>query len=316
MNTIFPTAAGGNWPVMLTPFKSDKTIDWSDLDRLIEFYISAGSKGLFAVCQSSEMFDLSNEERIALTEYIIKRVNNRVPVIATGTFQENVDGHHEFIKKVYDTGVVAVIILTNLFADQGESESIWIKNVENLLKRTGDIPLGMYECPLPYHRLLQADTMAWAAPTGRFFWSKDTSENINLLRDKLRETKGTDLSLYNAHMGSLLESLQSGVFGFSGIDSNFYPALNTWLCENWEKEPEISEELQQFLSWGRLTVDIKYPLSSKEYLVLTGVLEGSTTRLPREPLNEQEMADLRTLCKKAEAWHERLGLLVENSITK
>ena len=289
MNNTMTTAAGGNWPVMLTPFKQDKSIDWINLDRLTEWYLGAGCRGLFAVCQSSEMFDLSNEERVALAEYVLKRVDGRVPVIATGTFPENTDSQSEFVKKIYDTGVEAVIILTNLFAKENEPESVWINNVEKLLEKTGDIPLGMYECPFPYKRLIPADTMAWAASTGRFLWSKDTSVDINQIREKLKKTKSTILSLYNAHAGSLLESLRAGVLGFSGIDSNIYPDLYSWMCDNWDEEPDISEELQKFLVWGRITIDIKYPLSAKEFLVLSGVIENSTTRLEREPFNSDEM---------------------------
>jgi 4-hydroxy-tetrahydrodipicolinate synthase len=313
MDNTNRTAAGGNWPVMLTPFKSDQSIDWENLDRLIEWYLAAGSSGFFAVCQSSEMFDLNNEERIALSEYVLKRVDGRVPVIATGTFPENTDNQSDFVKKIYDTGVEAVIILTNLFAKENEPESVWVNNVEKLLEKTADIPLGMYECPFPYKRLVPAETMAWAATTGRFFWSKDTSEDLNQIREKLKKTKGTILSLYNAHTGSLLESLRAGVFGFSGIDSNFYPELYSWMCANWKEEPEISEELQQFLVWGRMTIDIKYPLSAKEYLVLNGILESSTTRLPKEPFNSEEMEALKLLYAKTQAWNKRLGILTEKS---
>jgi 4-hydroxy-tetrahydrodipicolinate synthase len=110
-----------------------------------------------------------------------------------------------------------------------------------------------------------------------------------------------------------LESLRAGVFGFSGIDSNFYPELYSWMCANWKEEPEISEELQQFLVWGRMTIDIKYPLSAKEYLVLNGILESSTTRLPKEPFNSEEMEALKLLYSKTQAWNKRLGILTEES---
>jgi 4-hydroxy-tetrahydrodipicolinate synthase len=307
-------AAGGNWPVMLTPFNSDKSIDWKSLDRLIEWYLEAGSSGLFAVCGSSEIFELNNEERIAIAGFVLNQVAGRVPVIATGTFPENADNHSEFIKKIYDTGVNAVVILTNLFAEKNDPESVWIKNIEEIVEKTSDIPLAIYECPMPYRRPVQADTMAWAASTGRFYWAKDTSEDINQIKQKLKKITGTVLNLYNAHAGSLLESLRAGVSGFSGIDSNYYPEFYSWICANWKEELRISEELQQFLIWGRITADIKYPLSAKEYLVLKGIIENSTTRVCKEPLNLKEMEAVRILYKKTESWRERLGMVAKNSI--
>ncbi len=305
-------AAGGNWPVMLTPFNSDKSIDWKSLDRLIEWYLEAGSSGLFAVCGSSEIFELNNEERIAIAGFVLNQAAGRVPVIATGTFPENAGNHSEFIKKIYDTGVDAVVILSNLFAEKNDPESVWIKNIEKIVEKTSDIPLAIYECPMPYRRPVQAETMAWAASIGRFYWAKDTSEDINQIREKLKSTEGTILNIYNAYAGSILESLRAGVSGFCGIDSNFYPELYTWICANWKEKPEISEELQQFLIWGRITADIKYPLSAKEYLVLKNIIQNSTTRVSKEPLNPKEMEGLRILYKKTKSWKERLGIVAVN----
>ena len=308
MDNTKPTAAGGNWPVMITPFNNDKSIDWKSLDGLIDWYLGGEISGLFAVCQSSEMFNLSTEERIALAKYVVDRVKGKIPVIATGTFPETSENQAEMVKKISDTGVDTVIVLTNLFAKADEPESVWIKNVEKLLAGTGDIPLGLYECPYPYKRLIPVETMIWAKSTGRFFWSKDTSENIDQIREKLKVTKGTHLSLYNAHTGSLLESLQAGVLGFTGIDSNYYPGLYSWMCKNWENEPVLARELQAFFVWGRQIIDIKYPLSAKEYMLSLGVIDNTTTRIEKEKFTAQELNKLKELQQASNLWHKKLNL--------
>ena len=61
MENRFP---GGSWPVMLTPFTEDNKIDYDGLKELVDWYIKNGVSGMFAVCQSSEMFYLSLEERV------------------------------------------------------------------------------------------------------------------------------------------------------------------------------------------------------------------------------------------------------------
>ena len=316
MKRDLATAAGGNWPVMLTPFNSDKSIDWHSLNNLIDWYLAAGCSGLFAVCQSSEMFELTDEERLQVAGHVVARVEGRVPVIATGTFSEVTDEQVRFINKIYDTGVTAVVTLTNFFAKADQSDQVWIENMKRLVAKTGDIPLGIYECPVPYKRLLSAETVAWAVKSGKIFWSKDTSENIDQIRTKLKIIQGSNLSLYNAHIGSLLESLQAGVAGFSGIDSNYYPRLYTWMCENWEREPKLAEELQQFFNWGRMTIDVKYPRSAKHYLMMLGVIEGSDLRLKRDALNKTEIENLDTLRRQANGWLERLGLVNTTSNIK
>lgn len=62
----------GMWPVMLTPLQQNGDVDYPALEELINWYIKEGSAGLFAVCQSSEMFYLSKEEREELTRFIKK----------------------------------------------------------------------------------------------------------------------------------------------------------------------------------------------------------------------------------------------------
>ena len=42
--------------------------------RFAEWYIASGCSGLFAVCQSSEMYFLSEEERLELAEYVATKV--------------------------------------------------------------------------------------------------------------------------------------------------------------------------------------------------------------------------------------------------
>ena len=81
MNNDFP---GGVWPVMLTPFTKENEVDYDALGQLVEWYIANGVSGLFAVCQSSEMFFLSLEERVGIARFVKEKANGRVPVIASG----------------------------------------------------------------------------------------------------------------------------------------------------------------------------------------------------------------------------------------
>src|SRR5688572_3459973 len=73
-------------PVMITPFLENSTIDFNGLSALIDFYLAAGVKGFFANCLSSEMYQLDERERLALTRHVVNRVNGAVPVVATGSF--------------------------------------------------------------------------------------------------------------------------------------------------------------------------------------------------------------------------------------
>jgi len=72
--------------VMITPFNLKAKVDLDVVSALIEFYLAAGVKGFFANCLSSEMYSISEDERLELTAHIVRYVNGRAPVVATGSF--------------------------------------------------------------------------------------------------------------------------------------------------------------------------------------------------------------------------------------
>jgi 4-hydroxy-tetrahydrodipicolinate synthase len=300
--------AGGVWPVMLTAFTSDKQIDWDGVDRLTDWYIASGVAGLFAVCGSSEMRELTAEERLALAERVVKRANGRVQVVATGTFGGTIEQQAVFVQRMADTGVAAVVCLVNELAGQDQTDELWKTNVEELLEKTGEIPLGLYECPAPYHRLLSPQLLAWIASTRRFLWLKETSEQLDLIGKKIAAVQGTRLRFYNANTVTLLRSLCLGGNGFSGIAANFCPALFVWLCKHFEEHPQMAERLQRFLSIAGALKGYKYPASAKQFLALSGMEIGTTCRVLDHEFSKNEIGMLLALRQEIQAWRKELGL--------
>ena|ERR1035438_6349953 len=115
-------------PVMVTPYKQNGQIDFDGVSKLIDFYTAAGVKGFFANCASSEMYSLSEEERLALTRHVVKRVNGAASVVSTGSFGDTLEQKAEFAKKIYHTGINGVITITSHFAKADESDDVLIKN--------------------------------------------------------------------------------------------------------------------------------------------------------------------------------------------
>src|SRR4029078_10447747 len=103
-------------PVMITPFNLKAKVDLDAVSKLIDFYLAAGVKGFFANCLSSEMFSISEDERIALTKHVVDYVNGAVPVVATGSFGLTIKDKAQFTKEIYATGIDAVIMITGHFA--------------------------------------------------------------------------------------------------------------------------------------------------------------------------------------------------------
>ncbi|HEY5585059.1 MAG TPA: dihydrodipicolinate synthase family protein [Ruminiclostridium sp.] len=269
MNNKFP---GGVWPTMITPYKVDGSIDYDTLEKMIEWYIKNQVQGLFAVCQSSEMFYLTLEERVELASFVKNKANGRVPVIASGHISDSIEDQVIELNKIAKTGVDAVILITNRLAKENEPDSVFIKNLERIMSEIPkEMPLGFYECPYPYKRLVSPEIIKYCLQTGRFYFIKDTSCDVDNIRKKMELIKGTQLKLYNANAATLLETLPLGVEGYCGVMANFHPALYSWLLENWKKEPQKSKELMNFLSLASQIERQLYPVNAKYHFGLEGI---------------------------------------------
>jgi 4-hydroxy-tetrahydrodipicolinate synthase len=280
-NYIKNQSQKGFIPVMLTPFKNNGDIDYDILSQLTEMYLSAGATGLFANCLSSEMYELEDNEKIELIKHVIKVVNGSVPVVATGTFGGPITRQADFIKRINDTGVDAVIIITSLLADQTESDEVFDERVFELFNLTANIPLGFYECPVPYKRVLKPDQLMRFVNTGRVIYHKDTCLNIEQVKEKLKAKEtNPSFGLYDAYMGHAVKSLQSGAAGLSCIQGNFFPELIVWLCDNYANEGRQQEVnmVQQFLIDNMEVMHNVYPIVAKYWLSKRGLKISTITR--------------------------------------
>ena len=260
------------WPTMVTPFKEDLSIDYDALEKLVEWYISRGVSGLFAVCQSSEMHQLSLRERVKLSSAVLKFAKGRVPVISSGHISSSPDDQIEEVKAIADTGVDAVILVTNLLAGEFESDSVWKERIEKLLSNISqNTKLGLYECPYPYKRLLSKELLEWIISSDRFVYIKDTCCDPLLIEERARMTKGSSLKLYNANAATLLGSLKAGYAGYCGIMTNFHPELYVELCNTWFNETEKTANLQNLIGLASVIEYQYYPVNAKYNLQLEGL---------------------------------------------
>lgn len=301
MSNNFP---GGVWPVMLTPYTKDNEVDYNALAQLIEWYKKEGVSGFFAVCQSSEMFFLSLEERVKIARFVKEQAGD-MPVVASGHVSDAFEDQVAEIKAIGETGVDAVILITNRLAKEDESDEVWLANMEKLLAALPeDLKLGFYECPYPYKRVMTAEMTKWCADTGRFYFVKDTCCDLELIKQKLAVLPGTNLKLYNANVTTLLDSLKAGACGFSGVMANMQCSLYAKLCADYAKEP--LEDLMDELAICALIERQVYPINARYYLQMEGLdIELDSRMRDKNELNETCREEVRMLRRYTERLKEK-----------
>lgn len=276
MSKTFP---GGVYPTMLTPFTEDNKVDYESLGRLINWYLDQGADGLFAVCQSSEMFYLSLDERIKVARFVKEYAGNRCPVVCSGHISYGLDDQAEEIQKIAGTGVDAVILVTNRLATASESDDVWIENLSKLMEKIPkDICLGFYECPYPYKRIMTPKTVRFCADSGRFYFLKDTCCDAATIKERLSITAGSNMKIFNANTATLLQTLQDGAAGYSGVMANFQTCEYKWLYQNFKTNPKGAEEVSSLLTLSSFIETHLYPAIAKHRLMKEGILTTDLCR--------------------------------------
>ncbi|EEA00179.1 dihydrodipicolinate synthetase [Burkholderia sp. H160] len=267
-------------PVMLTPFHDDGTIDYAGLERLIEWYLAKGSDALFAVAQSSEMQFLSLAERGALARFVVEKVAGRVPVVASGHISDDFDAQAEELRVAADSGAQGVVLVTNHLDPKREGSQTFLASLNRLLsKLPSDLPLGLYECPAPYRRLLTDDELKACIDTGRFVMLKDVSCDLATVKRRVALAQGSPLKILNANAAIAWDAMKAGSAGFNGVFTNFHPDLYQWLRNRSAEDPLLAEELSTFLVVAAVSEALGYPALAKMYHQRIGTFDSIRCRV-------------------------------------
>ncbi len=264
------------YPTMITPYKKDGSIDYDAVRKLTAWYWENGCEGAFAVCLSSEMPYLSLEERVELARTVVDEGRklsasdtSRPPfeVVASGHISYTFEEQKKELLAISETGVQALVLVTNRFDIENTSDERWIEELDRMLEvLPKDIPLGIYENPLPYKRLLSEKMLRHIVKTGRFAFVKDTCCDEELIEKRLGILDGAGVKLFNANVQTLRPSLIAGAEGYTGSMANYHPALFRKMMDTLDSDPAECERLSTTLSILSLAEQLCYPCTAKYHL--------------------------------------------------
>ena len=267
-------------PVVLTPFTDENQIDWAGYENLIEWYLANGTQAMFAVCQSSEMQFLSVDERVALARFTVEKVAGRVPVMASGHTSDSLEDQKAELIAMVETGVDAIVLVTNRLDPHQKGAEVFRRNLDALLDfLPADMPLGLYECPAPYRRLLTDDEVTYCAQSGRFVIVKDVSCDLETVKRRVALVEGTPMKICNANAAIAAPAIRAGSVGFCGVFTNVHPDLYRWLQDHGAEHPDLAAELEVYLVLSAAIEPMGYPKLAKLYHQRRGTFTSIHSRV-------------------------------------
>lgn len=195
----------GIYSLMLTPYNDDKTVDWATYEEYCEFQVAQGVDHLFAVCGSSEMKELTLEERIKLAELTAKHKGDTT-IVATANMEASWFAQVEEVKRMSQTGVDGIVFTTKGF---GNDPDRLVSYIGELMTHT-ELPVFMYEFPGIQPHLITGETYGRLASLG-VKGIKDTTCTIEGIKAKI-DNKG-ESCIIQANMPFLFEAYKAGARG-------------------------------------------------------------------------------------------------------
>ena len=147
---------------MITPYTKDGAVDYKTAEKYVDWYFENGLDGIFAVCQSSEIFYLSLEEKVKLNTVVYNRAKELEKksgkpfvVVSSGHTSYTIEDQAKELNAIWESGTDCLFLITNRLDPHNDGDDVFIENTKKLIcLLPKDVKLGLYECPYPYKRLV------------------------------------------------------------------------------------------------------------------------------------------------------------------
>lgn len=196
----------GVYSLLLTPFNEDRSIDYATYEKYVDWQASLGPQHLFAVCGSSEMAELTLEERIKLATLAVKN-KGKSAVFATANLEPSWFAQVEEVKRMEATGVDGLVFITKGFGNDDDRLVTYISELAGYTK----LPIMLYEFPGAKPHLMSGKAYGRLVETGRVVAIKDTTCTIEGISDKIAYQG--DSNVLQANMPFLYDSFVAGARG-------------------------------------------------------------------------------------------------------
>jgi 4-hydroxy-tetrahydrodipicolinate synthase len=133
----------GTGVAIVTPFKSDSSIDFAAFGRVIEFVIKGGVNYIVAMGTTGESVTLSRDEKRALISFVVEAVDKRVPLVV-GIGGNNTQDVITFMRQT-DLSVVDAILSVTPYYNKPTQKGIYQHFKE--IARHSPIPVIIYNVP-------------------------------------------------------------------------------------------------------------------------------------------------------------------------
>lgn len=281
----------GTGVALVTPFKSDHSIDFDSLANIIDFVVDGGVDFIVSLGTTGEAVTLSPEECRTVFDFTIKHLNGRKPLVA-GLFGSNYTAKVVNILKTYNLDGFDAIMSSSPAYNKPPQEGIYKHYMA--MAEVSPKPIIIYNVPgRTGSNVLPETILRLAHASDKFIAVKEASGNLDQAAQIIKNRPENFLVLSGDDPQALpLTSI--GGDGIISVIANAYPKefsdmIRYALDGDYQKAAILHMQLLDVHPW--LYVEGN-PVGIKAAMELKGLC-SKDVRVPLVPLSDEAFANLK-----------------------
>lgn len=203
---------------IVTPFLSDGSVDYERFSSLINWQIEEGIDAIVVCGTTGEASTLSDDEIIEVIDFVIKKVNGRVPVIA-GAGSNDTKHCIEKMQKIQSLGVDGLLLVTPYYnkCSQDGLKKHYLACADSV-----NIPIILYSVPSRTGVNINPETVYELSKHKNIIGIKEASGNISQVVEIARLIS-KDFSIYSGNDDLVIPIMALGGKGYISVIANIAP---------------------------------------------------------------------------------------------
>lgn len=278
----------GSIVALITPFNEDGSVNFDQLERLLEFHVENGTDAILTLGTTGESATMTDEEDNSVVKFVVDHIAGRIPVIA-GSGSNSTAAQTAKSLKYQELGADALLIISPYYNKSNE------EGIYQHLKQTADavdIPCILYNIPGRTGCSISVRNVERLAAHPNVMGIKEASGNMAYAAS-IAHCLSDNFRLYSGEDALTVPLMALGGSGTISVWADVQPALVHEMCRAYldgdvARATRIQVEGQPLISalFGEVN-----PIPVKEALAQMGMIDANY-RLPLYPMSEGPKAKL------------------------
>ncbi|MHB1951489.1 MAG: 4-hydroxy-tetrahydrodipicolinate synthase [Acidiferrobacteraceae bacterium] len=279
----------GSLVAIVTPMHEDGSLDWDALEKLVEFHVERGTRGIVAAATTGETSTLAVEEHCEVVRRIVRWSRHRVPVIA-GSGANSTAEAIALTKEARAAGADACLLVTPYY-NKPTQEGLF--RHFRAIAEAVDIPQILYNVPGRTCCDLLPETVYRLSTVPRIVGIKEATGSVERARDIMRRC-GKAFAVYSGDDATALDVLLAGGRGVISVTANVAPEKMQEMCRLALAGSEaMARRVNDLLMPLHRTLFIESNPIPVKWALQEMQLIGAGIRLPLTPLSGSCQAPVR-----------------------